>query len=161
MSRILEKQYFSSQAINGKLSSLALHTRSMFPSPADRWNLQRYLLAAQKVFYWRLRCSDAENHQFATPSWQSLCSEWLIPNNLLTAAECNMLGAYPGNRCTALFAMYEQRLRVLVAEHDGRDCTRTGHADFKRAMVEHVLGIKAQFVSVWGAPNVKTLSPEP
>jgi hypothetical protein len=62
--RILEKQYFSSQLIYGRITSLAMHSRSVLLSPADRWNLQRFILAAQRIFYWTLRKADSENHKY-------------------------------------------------------------------------------------------------
>jgi hypothetical protein len=62
--RILEKQYFSSQAIAGRISSLAMHCRSVLRNPANRWDLHRLILAAQQTFYWNLRKVDAESHSY-------------------------------------------------------------------------------------------------
>ena len=155
--RILDKQYFSSQAINGRISTLALHTRSMFNRPADRWDLMRHILAAQKVFYWSLRQSDAANHQYKPTerehpgTWEALCCAWMLPKNLLTRQECSLLSNYKGNRCNALFAMYEQQLRIAMAE-EAEHHTSTGRADYKRAMVEHVLAIKSQMASTFEVP---------
>jgi hypothetical protein len=151
--RILEKQYFSSQAINGRISTLGVLTRSMFRSPADRWNLIRYLLAAQKVFHWNMRRSDADSHQYNSTdkehpgTWEALCTAWLQPKNLLTEEECQMLATYKGNRCNAIFSMYEQRLRISMAQK-AEHHTSTGRADLKRAMVDHLLAIKTQMASI-------------
>ena len=45
--KILEKQYFSSQIIVGRVTSLAMHTKAVVQTPRNRWNLQRYILSAQ------------------------------------------------------------------------------------------------------------------
>jgi hypothetical protein len=145
----------------------------MLRSPGDRWDLQRYLLAAQKIFYWNLRRIDAENHQYKPTdkehpgSWDALCSSWLLPMNLLTQRECDFLAGYKGNRSIALFAMYEQRLRLALPSSGdppaapapapvGADRqTTSGRADFKRAMVEHVLAIKTQMASTVEVQHLK------
>ena len=62
--RILDKQYFSSQTIVGRITSLAMHSRSVIHSTVDRWNLQRLILAAQNVFYWTIKKADAEHHGY-------------------------------------------------------------------------------------------------
>ena len=170
---ILEKQYFSSQAIVGRITSLALLARAVLKNPADRWGIVRFALAAQKVFYWTLRKADAESHGFKPHArghpgtWEDLCSGWLLPTNLLTGAEADLLGAYRGNRCNALFAMLERDLRLLVrppAPHGGAgdgpegraddsdeaSMLRTGieRADFLGAMVEHALAITGRMASI-------------
>ena len=45
--RIFERQYFTCEMITGRITSLAMHSRTIIRSPAERWSLHRLILVAQ------------------------------------------------------------------------------------------------------------------
>jgi hypothetical protein len=45
--RIFERQYFTCEMITGRITSLAMHTRTVLHDPAVRWSLHRFVLVAQ------------------------------------------------------------------------------------------------------------------
>ena len=165
---ILQRQYFSSQWICGRISSLAVQMRSVLKDPVNRWNLQRYILAAQNIFYWNLRKSNAETHDFSPDdkehpgSWEHMCEVSFIPNNLLTPAEAEFLGRYKGNKCNMLFSWFDRALRKLLVNPppEGEKGTALLHTtedimSFERSILEHVIAIKTQMASTLEVQHLK------
>ena len=141
-----------------------MHVRAVLKKSVDRWNIQRYVLAAHKIFYWNQKKTEAEGHLYRAGdkghpgTWDDLCRDWLLPKNLLTQAEADLLGAYKGNRCNALFAMYESRVRLLLAAPAGESpgaadrpslpLSDVERSDFFGGVADHLLAIKGRMANI-------------